>query len=180
MATFYIPSKYGYGETGTNLIPPNSILIYEILSPIEVIKTTAEQTQFNADTTTIRQYINAPANNIKNAIKLSSGVWYTIDAVGTGKYPTPYDYITFQFKGTIMSNNSVFQEGALPNLGESISPFGLIEGLKIGLPRMQEGGSATFYIPSGLAYGTATRTGIPANANLIFKIQLNSVTPFFP
>ena len=174
-ATFYVPSKYAYGETGKSNVPSNSTLVYEIISPIEVIRTSAEQTQFTSDTTAIRQYFGPP-NNITNAIKLPSGVWYTIDAPGTGKYPTPYDNISFGFKGTVMSNGFVFQQESTLN-GQSI--FGLIDGLKVGLPHTNEGSAATFYIPSGLGYGVAGAAGIPANANIIFKIQLSSVTPYF-
>jgi FKBP-type peptidyl-prolyl cis-trans isomerase len=174
IATFYVPSKFGYGDAGKTGVPANSTLVYEIISRIEVSKTSAQQTQFNADTAVIRQYIST--NNIKNAVKLSAGVWYTIDATGTGRYPTPYDAVVFQYKGTIMSNGSVFEEST----SSGLTPFGLIDGLKVGMPRMQEGGTATFYIPSGLGYGTTGITGkIPQNANLIFRIQLNSVTPYF-
>lgn len=178
IATFYVPSKFAYGETGKAGVPPNSTLVYEIRSPIEVMKTATEQTQFTTDTTAIREYLKK--NNITNAVKLSGGVWYTIDAVGTGRFPTPYDNVTFQYKLTIMSNGSVAEEGSVPSDGRALTPFGLIEGLKISMSRMQEGGTATFYIPSGLAYGPEGTSKVPVNANLIFRIQLNSVKPYFP
>jgi len=175
IGTFYIPSKYGYGEAGKTGVPPNSTLVYEILSRIEVTRTSAELTQFKTDTAAIRQYIINPSNNIKNAVKLTSGVWYTLDAPGTGRITTPYDNVSFGFKGTVMSNAFVFQENAVTDQ----SVFGLIEGLKVGLPNIQEGSTATFYIPSGLGYGTVGATNIPANANISFRIQLNSVKPYF-
>ena len=171
-ATLFIPSKYGYGETGTTGVPPNSTLVYEVILD-EVVPTAAQQTQFTVDTTAIHQYLIS--NNIQNAIKHSSGVWYTIDAIGTGTSSRPYDNVSFDYTVKIMSNGSVVQT---ETFGGYV--FDLIEGLKVTLSKVREGGAATFYIPSGLGYGPegSPPGKIPANANLIFTIKLNSVVPF--
>lgn len=42
---------------------------------------------------------------------------------------------------------------------------------------MNEGGKATFYIPSALAYGPSTNGIIVANSILIFEIELLEVIP---
>ncbi len=44
-----------------------------------------------------------------------------------------------------------------------------------GLQLMKEGGKATFFIPSNLAYGPQELPGIPANSTLIFDVELISV-----
>ncbi|NJN77920.1 MAG: hypothetical protein HC803_05960 [Saprospiraceae bacterium] len=54
--------------------------------------------------------------------------------------------------------------------------FGLnqvIRGWQIAIPMLQKGGKGTFYIPSGLAYGSRGAGGvIPPNAVLIFDVEL--------
>jgi FKBP-type peptidyl-prolyl cis-trans isomerase len=61
------------------------------------------------------------------------------------------------------------------NTLENTAIFGLIDGFKVTLPLINEGTVATFYIPSGLAYGSNATTAIPANSNLIFNITLKSI-----
>ncbi|MBK8706215.1 MAG: FKBP-type peptidyl-prolyl cis-trans isomerase [Saprospiraceae bacterium] len=51
----------------------------------------------------------------------------------------------------------------------------LIKGWQIGLPLLKEGGRGTFFLPSELGYGDNPRPGIPANAVLIFDIDLVDV-----
>ena len=53
--------------------------------------------------------------------------------------------------------------------------FGLnqvIRGWTLGIPYFKEGGRGILLIPSGLAYGSNPRSGIPANSVLIFDINL--------
>ena len=53
----------------------------------------------------------------------------------------------------------------------------MILGLQIGLQKMQEGSTCTFYVPSSLAYGPyGNGTSIKANQIMIFTIQLQKVT----
>lgn len=40
---------------------------------------------------------------------------------------------------------------------------------------MKKGGKATFYIPPELGYGDRPRQNIPANATLIFEVELVDV-----
>jgi FKBP-type peptidyl-prolyl cis-trans isomerase len=84
-----------------------------------------------------------------------------------------------KYKGTLLSNPD------LPPFDESVSgtkfPFplsGLILGWQLVLPKfVPVGTKVTLYIPSGYAYGASVAAGgkIPANANLIFDIELVAV-----
>lgn len=165
----FVPSDYAYGSKGTDLVPPNKTLVYNVRL-VDVIRTEKEQVQFQADTATIHQYIKD--KNIANAVMSPSGIWYTIDAVGTGVYPKVYDAVTFDYKGSLMSNGSVFDQGRLTNS----NIFNTVDGVKLGMTLINEGGAATLYIPSGLGYGPDETSilGTP-NANLIFEIKLNDV-----
>jgi FKBP-type peptidyl-prolyl cis-trans isomerase FkpA len=52
----------------------------------------------------------------------------------------------------------------------------VIAGWQIGMPLLQEGDSATFFIPSGYAYGYyGYPPEIPSNANMIFHVRVTKV-----
>ena len=166
-ATIFMASSHAFGSAGTAKVPPNATVAYEVVLE-KVVKTDLELTQFKSDTTTIRNYL---ADHNIMATKLASGVWYSSDEVGTGPKPNLYDLVTFHYKGSILSTGVVFQEG---DVSKEII-YGLIDGLKIGLPIIKTGTTATFYIPSGLGYGTSGSSSIPANSSLIFEIKLNAI-----
>jgi FKBP-type peptidyl-prolyl cis-trans isomerase len=168
----YIPSKHGYGEAGTSTIPPNTTLVY-YLQIDEVTRTAAQTSQLDIDTTAINAYIKGA--NLPTAKQHPSGFWYVVNEPPTGSgYPNPYSVATFDYTlklltaqgpGTVIQQNTITQ-----------GIFGLIDGLKLGMPLVGVGSKVTFYIPSVLGYGGSTQqTGIPANSNLVFEIKLTSI-----
>jgi FKBP-type peptidyl-prolyl cis-trans isomerase len=169
-ATVYIPSKYGFGAAGTTGVPSNSIVVYDLFLE-KVERTTEQQAKFQSDTSLISEFVIA--QEIDNVIKHPSGIFYTIDVPGTGVSPIPYANANFEYKLKLLNQpTQTIQSNTLVN--QNI--FGLIDGLKIGLPLINVGTKATFYIPSGLGYGTSSSGTIPANSNLIFEITLTAVT----
>jgi FKBP-type peptidyl-prolyl cis-trans isomerase FkpA len=151
------------------MVPPNKTILYR-LHLINVIRTGTEQVQYEKDTAAIHTYIKT--KNIQNVYMDASGMWYSLEAEGPGKTPRPYDLVSFSYKGSLMSNGSIFDQGSV--VSQNI--FSLVDGLKFGIPHTNEGSSVTFYIPSGLAYGpNGSSPGIPGNANVIFEIKLNTV-----
>jgi len=169
-ATFYIPSDYGYGKTGTTGVPPNSVLIYDVFLE-DVQRTTTQQTQFESDTAAIHQFITQ--NEIADAVQHSSGIWYRVTQPGTGDHPLPYNNVFFDYTVRFLTNpTGTIETGHIT--GNNI--FGsMIDGMKIGLPLMNVGSKVTFYIPSGLAYGPVVNASIPPNSNLIFEVSLTSI-----
>ena len=167
VATIFIASNYGFGSTGSSKVPGNTTIAYEVTLE-KVVKTAVELTQFNSDTTAIHQYIS---DHTIEATKLPSGIWYSVKTAGTGVSPNIYDLVSFHYTGTILSSGVIFQQG---EISKHII-FDLIDGLKIGLPLIKTGTTATFYIPSGLAYGPTSSSTIAANSNLIFEISLDAV-----
>jgi FKBP-type peptidyl-prolyl cis-trans isomerase len=167
-ATLYIPSAYAYGTAGAIGIPPNATLVYTV-NLKTVTRTATEQTQFQADTTAIKQFIRT--NEIENAIAHPSGIWYTIDVVGTGPKPRAYDAVSFDYEGSLLASGEEFDDGMLTD----INIFGLIDGFKVSLPLLRVGSTATVYIPSGLGYGPDGSGSIPSNAILKFKIKLTDI-----
>lgn len=51
----------------------------------------------------------------------------------------------------------------------------LIEGWRIGIPLLKEGGSGIFLLPSAMGYGSNQVGAIPPNSVIIFEIELLSI-----
>jgi FKBP-type peptidyl-prolyl cis-trans isomerase FkpA len=111
------------------------------------------------------------------------GLRYVIHEEGDGrspkynKYPTPGDCFNTSYKGLLLTGDVPFDSAS--SYKTSLSG-GNIVGWDIGFPYLQEGDSATLYLPSGLAYGTkgSTSGSIPANAIIYFHVRLfRVVTP---
>ncbi len=101
----------------------------------------------------------------------------TDDVVGTGTEVKAGDTVTVQYVGALASNGEVFD--ASWSRGEPIT-FSLdqvIPGWSQGLVGMKAGGRRTLVIPAAQAYGATppAGSGIPANADLVFVVDLISV-----
>jgi FKBP-type peptidyl-prolyl cis-trans isomerase FkpA len=120
-----------------------------------------------SEVTNLRAYIQA--NNI-NAVEDPRGFFYVITAAGTGDKPTPCSNVTVNYVGKLTSGSTFdAHNNASFNLG------GLILGWQEGIPLVANGGSITLYLPPSLAYGSQAQTGIPANSNLVFQIDVKAV-----
>jgi FKBP-type peptidyl-prolyl cis-trans isomerase FkpA len=166
----YAPARHAYGSAGnaTLGVPGDAIVRFDVnLKKVE--RTVAQQSKFEQDTTTIKNYL---ANEQIDAIQHPSGFWYTIDEQGGGKQPTPYSSVTFEYElRSVAAPETIIESNTLT--GNFV--WGLINGLKIGFQLMSEGSTYTFYFPSGMCYGPNPPTGIPQNSNLIFKVKLTDV-----
>ena len=100
-----------------------------------------------------------------------SGLHYIIEEEGTGNYPDLNSIVKVNYTGKLL-NGEVFDEGTVNN-----NPlYGYIEGWQEGIKLFKEGGKGTLFIPSGLGYGSTSKTTIPANSVLIFEVDLINVT----
>lgn len=115
----------------------------------------------------LKTYIQA--NNI-TAIEDARGFFYTVDATGSGTKPTACSNVSVDYVGKL-TNGSIFDSGN--NVSFNLS--NLVTGWQEGIPLIGMGGSITLYLPPSLAYGTAANGSIPANSNLIFKINLKTI-----
>lgn len=116
------------------------------------------------DIAEIQAYLEA--NNL-TAERTDSGLHYIIREEGNGQFPTAANAVTVNYTG-FYPDGQIFDSGA----GVSFPLTAVIAGWTEGIPLLSKGGSGTFLIPSGLAYGTAGRGSIPANAVLIFDVTL--------
>ena len=99
-----------------------------------------------------------------------SGLRYVIIEEGNGSRPTTDSTVNVKYRGTLMNDNSLFDESVE---GIDLQLSFVIDGWKIGIPLIREGGKIMLYIPSQLGYGcNGSGTSIPSNANLIFEVEL--------
>jgi FKBP-type peptidyl-prolyl cis-trans isomerase FkpA len=108
-----------------------------------------------------------------------SGLFYKIEASGTGKTPDPcLNSIVARYKGTL-TNGTEFESGQF----QQPIPLGggLITGWVNGLPLIKESGRIILYVPPSLGYGSQIRRDaagnvtIPANSITIFDVELLTV-----
>ncbi|MBN2173349.1 MAG: FKBP-type peptidyl-prolyl cis-trans isomerase [Bacteroidales bacterium] len=134
---------------------------------ISSCKKSEEQTQAEKDDQIINDYLN---QNGLSATRHESGLYYIISNEGSGDHPDLNSTITVSYKG-YLTDGTVFDE-TTGNSSASFPLNGLIQGWKIGIPLLKNGGSGLFFIPSALGYGSQAIGEIPANSVLIFEISL--------
>jgi FKBP-type peptidyl-prolyl cis-trans isomerase FkpA len=127
---------------------------------------TVEQ-QLQSDIEKIKDYLN---DRNLTAESTASGLHYIITAPGSGGHPSSSSTVTVNYTGKLLKDEKVFDQ---TNGTPATFPLqNLIEGWQEGIPLLQKGGKAMFFIPSALGYGPYGKGDIPANAPLIFDIEL--------
>ena len=115
-------------------------------------------------------------NILKNDVdSTASGLQYTIIAAGAEEKIQPQDTVWVNYKGTLL-DGTVFDE----NDSTEFVANRVIRGWTEGLGLLGEGGKATLYIPSNLAYGERGNRNIAPNSTLIFDVEVLKVGKFVP
>lgn len=113
---------------------------------------------------------------------------------GGGEAPRYTDAIRYRFEGSLLATGAVFQNIATPSslpLTGVTSTTGAVRAWQLAMPTFNQAvdftigndgivnynnyGLGVIFVPSGLAYFSAARTGIPSYSNLIFKFELLQV-----
>ncbi|TCD12487.1 peptidylprolyl isomerase [Pedobacter frigidisoli] len=111
------------------------------------------------------------ANNI-SATRDASGLYYQIIKPGTGNFTYPANTkITIKYEGRLLNGN-VFDNGG--GKEQTFNLMDLIQGWRIGIPKIQKGGEIRLIIPPSLGYGSNATGSIPGNSVLDFTIQLSN------
>jgi FKBP-type peptidyl-prolyl cis-trans isomerase len=108
--------------------------------------------------------------------KTASGLGYRMVKEGQGNMPGERDKVTLNYKGTLASDGSVFDA----NDGASFGVGGVIPGFAEGLQLVKPGGSIRLCIPAALGYGAQASEKIPANSDLVFDVDLLTISPAPP
>lgn len=140
----------------------------------------------NTDDEALKAYFSS--KNI-NPIKTVSGLYYTIQQEGSGPLAKAGDLVTLNYRGKLL-DGTVFDSNLdsafmhVQPLTFSLGTGRVIKGWEEGISYLNPGSKAVFFIPYALAYGSQSRPGnaanpkgIPANAVLIFDVELVAVKP---
>ena len=101
-----------------------------------------------------------------------------IDLVeGTGEEVKPGASVTAHYTGAVAADGTIFQSSHDGGQPIPFSLNGVIQGWTQGVPGMKVGGKRRLLIPAALAYGAnpPAGSGIPANADLVFDIEITAV-----
>jgi FKBP-type peptidyl-prolyl cis-trans isomerase len=114
-------------------------------------------------------------NNI-TAEQDTSGLQYVIYNKSGKRKPTPDDCVEVKYTGRLLGTGEVFDAAQKV----SFPLNAVIPGWRLGIPKLGIGDSATFFIPSKLAYGPQGYQGtIPKDAVLIFNVTLLDIKSEF-
>lgn len=91
---------------------------------------------------------------------------------GDGEVVAPGDTVTVHYTGWLAADGSVFDSSYFRGEPATFSLNGVIEGWSEGMVGMKVGGERRLIVPSEMAYGPSGTGSIPANADLIFEVQL--------
>ncbi len=98
-------------------------------------------------------------------------VYYHILSQGTGEYVSVTDTVTVHYKGSLLSDGSIFDQTR--DKPATFPLRRLIRGWQLALPKCRVGGKVRVIIPSAQAYGIRTRSkDIPPNSILVFDIEV--------
>jgi FKBP-type peptidyl-prolyl cis-trans isomerase len=144
------------------------------LSAVVLIAQTATQKRTPAVPNT-----RYPTKVTGEGVKTASGLRYWDIKVGTGQVAKDGDHIKVHYTGWLTSGKK-FDSSV-----DAHQPFALtlgkgevIKGWDEGIAGMKVGGKRQLRIPPDLAYGEKGYPGvIPANATLIFDVQLLAINP---
>ncbi|MCD4695711.1 MAG: FKBP-type peptidyl-prolyl cis-trans isomerase, partial [Bacteroidales bacterium] len=139
--------------------------IFVLLAVIGACNKDDEKSQDEIDYEIILNYIE---QNDLDAIRHSTGIYYEITTEGSGSYPTINSSVVIKYKG-YLTGGTVFDESTS---SVELELPQLIPGFQVACQLLNIGGKGTFLIPSGLGYGESGKEDIPANAVLIFEIEL--------
>ncbi|MGE4322869.1 MAG: FKBP-type peptidyl-prolyl cis-trans isomerase [Sphingobium sp.] len=104
----------------------------------------------------------------EGVVTTESGLQYKVLEEGAGASPTAADIALVGYKGTLL-DGTVFDENA-----QTAMPVdGVVPGFSEGLQMMKKGGKYRLWIPPHIGYGDQAAGPIPANAVLVFDVQLH-------
>ena len=130
-----------------------------------------------AQTATQKPNTSAPTKVTGDAVKTASGLQYWDIKAGTGAEAKSGSHVTVHYTGWLTSGKKFDSSvDAGKPFDFTIGRGDVIKGWEEGVAGMKAGGKRQLRIPPELGYGASGYPGvIPANATLIFDVQLLGV-----
>ncbi|WP_410219866.1 FKBP-type peptidyl-prolyl cis-trans isomerase [Pedobacter sp.] len=162
-AKIIIPSYLAFGKNGNGNIPSNEVIVTDL-------KIFKEASQVELDENRIKAFLTA--NNITNAVRHSSGIYYQVITPGTGSDAID-DYSTLEVKyvGKLLNGTTFDSSDSF-----STTLNGVISGWRTILPLFNSGAKVRIFLPSKYGYGSASTGAITPNSVLDFTIDIIKVT----
>jgi len=176
-ATFLVAAKDLYGERMPKFLKEGDNIKYTI--SLQKVQTQEEyqkerkdqrSKQELADKIVVKKFLTD--KKLKPTTE-KSGLQHVIQKKGNKKKPTSADKVMAKYTVTLASTGAEVE--TTDGKEKEIILNRQIKGLREGLQLLGEGGKATFIIPSTLAYGDRKRGNIPANAVLVYDIEITKV-----
>lgn len=131
----------------------------------------SNKAQLKKDDKDLQAYLKK--NKITGAKKTANGVYYVVKTAGTGTPNIAGDSITVGYKGMLLDGTVFDSSEGRPPFQFVLGALDVIMGWDEVVGVLKKGDKATVYIPSALGYGSrGAGESIPANANLIFEIEI--------
>jgi FKBP-type peptidyl-prolyl cis-trans isomerase len=113
----------------------------------------------------------APAKPVLTCkLKAADGLTYTVIKPGKGEKPGKDARVEVDYSGRLASDGTEFDSGK----ATKFKVTQVIPGFAQGLQLMQPGGKYRLCIPAAIGYGETGSGPIPANADLVFEVDLLS------
>lgn len=190
-ALVVVPSSMAFGDQGRgDLLPPYSTIVYNI--EVKDIMTKAQYEKEKADQDakrkaeakaaevkepqTIQKYLK---DNKITAKPTASGLYYIEKVKGKGAKASNGKKVSVHYTGKLMDGtvfDTSLDKKPLKPIEFTLGAGEVIPGWDEGIALMNEGGKATFIIPSKLAYGASANGKIGAYSPLVFDVELVKVS----
>ncbi|WP_198350673.1 FKBP-type peptidyl-prolyl cis-trans isomerase [Sphingomonas prati] len=102
------------------------------------------------------------------AARTPTGLGYTILRPATGSRPASTDIALVSYIGYLAATGAVFDQG----MNSPLPVDGVIPGFAEALQMLAKTGVARFCVPPALGYGAQGSGQLPANADLVFQVEL--------
>lgn len=140
---FYIPSNLAFGDYRSSKFPSNSILVADV----QVLKKQSETDVEVAQLDSIDHYVHAKYTNFQ---KLSSGLYYVENAVGTGNKPQFGERVIINMTRKYLDGTVI---KSVNGLNLILGANQAVQGLEEGIMQMRRnGGKAVLIMPASLAF----------------------------
>lgn len=164
-ATFIMPNTLGFGASSNSVIPPFSVLIYEV----EILDTQSEEEL-------ITKYIT---DNTLTVTETGTGLRYATEEAGLGEVADDADVVTLRYTGRMLDGFEFDSSDEFTYTVDDDSPF--VEGWKEAMKLFPVGYKGQIIFPSSLGYGASGQLGssgqydIPPYTPLIFEIEIINI-----